>query len=88
MVVGLHALALPIAAAVSFVVAGATWPSVDTASLELSADVLGVRLAGASATVHLGVTGFLLGLLLVSVGDRVLRRARRRSGARITASRM
>lgn len=86
--VGLHVLALPIAAAISFVVAGAKWSPVDTTSLELSADVLGVRLAGTSATVRLGVAGFLLGLLLVSVGDRVLRRARDRSGARITASRM
>ncbi len=86
--VGVHALALPIAAAISFVVAGAKWSPVDTTSLELSADVLGVRLAGTSATVRLGVAGFLLGLLLVSVGDRVLRRARVRRSASITASRM
>jgi len=71
--VGLHALALPVAAAISF---GATgiWPPPDTADLGLSLDVFGVRLVGTPATVRLAVGGFVLGLLLVSIGDRALRR--------------
>lgn len=71
--VGLHALALPIAAAISF---GATaiWPPPETADLGLSLDVFGVRLVGTPATVRAGVGGFVFGLLLVSIGDRALRR--------------
>jgi hypothetical protein len=71
--VGLHALALPVAAAISF---GATaiWPPPETADLGLSLDVLGTRLVGTPATVRLGVGGFVLGLLLVAIGDRALRR--------------
>lgn len=71
--IGLHALALPVAAAISF---GATaiWPPAETADLRLSLDVLGVRLVGTPATVRLGVGGFVLGLLLVAIGDRALRR--------------
>jgi hypothetical protein len=71
--VGLHALALPVAAAISF---GATaiWPPPETADLGLSLDVFGARLVGTPATVRLGVAGFVLGLLLVAIGDRALRR--------------
>jgi hypothetical protein len=71
--VGLHALALPVAAAISL---GATgiWPPPETADLGLSLDVFGVRLVGTPATVRLGVGGFVLGLLLVAIGDRALRR--------------
>jgi hypothetical protein len=71
--VGLHALALPVAAAISF---GATaiWPPPETADLGLSLDLLGARLVGTPATVRLGVGGFVLGLLLVAIGDRALRR--------------
>lgn len=85
MAVGLCVLALPIAAAISLVVAGAKWPPVDPISIELSGDVLGVRLAGTAATVRLAVASFLLGLLLVSVGDRIRRRAR--AGVKLTVSR-
>ena len=71
--VGLHALALPAAAAISF---GATgiWPPPETVDLGLSLDVFGVRLVGTPATVRLGVAGFVLGLVLVAIGDRALRR--------------
>jgi hypothetical protein len=76
--VGLHALALPVAVAVSLVVAGARWSASDPGSLELTAVVMGVRLAATSTAIRVGVAGFVLGLLLLSVGDRALR-ARRRS---------
>ncbi len=71
--VGLHALAMPVGAAISF---GATgiWPPPETADLGLSVDVLGVRAVGTPTTVRLGVVGFVLGLLLVVIGDRVLGR--------------
>ena len=71
--VGLHALALPVAVAISF---GATgiWPPPETADLGLTLEVFGVRLVGTPATVRLGVGGFVLGLVLVAIGDRTLRR--------------
>ena len=71
--VGLHALAMPVAAAISF---GATgiWPPPETADLGLSVDVFGVRLVGTPTTVRLGVCGFVGGLLLVAIGDRALGR--------------
>jgi len=71
--VGLHALALPVAAAISFGATG-VWPPPETADLGLSLDVFGVRLVGTPATVRLGVGGFVLGLVLVAIGDRALRR--------------
>jgi len=71
--VGLHALALPVAAAIAFGASG-IWPPPGTADLGLSLDVFGVRLVGTPATVRLGVGGFVLGLLLVAIGDRALRR--------------
>jgi hypothetical protein len=71
--VGLHALALPVAAAIAF---GATgiWPPPETADLGLSVKAFGVRLVGTPATVRLGVAGFFLGLVLVAIGDRAVRR--------------
>lgn len=71
--VGFHALALPVAAAISF---GATgiWPPPGTAKPGLSLDVFGTRLVGTPATVRLGVGGFVLGLVLVAIGDRASRR--------------
>ena len=71
--VGLHALALPVAAAMAF---GATgiWPPPETADLGLSVEAFGVRLVGTPATVRLGVAGFFLGLVLVAIGDRAGRR--------------
>ncbi|MGH7349652.1 MAG: hypothetical protein ACREI6_06525 [Candidatus Rokuibacteriota bacterium] len=70
---GLHALALPVAAAISFVVAGAQWSPSNPGALELSATVLGVRLAATPLAIRVGVGGFVLGLLLLSIGDRALR---------------
>ena len=68
---GLHALALPVAAVLAF---GATaiWPPPETADLGLSLDVFGVRLVGTPTSVRIGVAGFVLGLLLVAIGDRAL----------------
>ena len=63
MVIGFHSLALPIAALIAFVVAGAAW--LPGASAELR-------------TVGLGVAGLLVGALLVFLGDRVLRVRRMR----------
>ena len=57
-VIGFHSLALPIAALISFLVAGAAW--LPGASAELR-------------TVGLSVAGLLVGALLVFLGDRVLR---------------
>ena len=70
---GLHALALPVAAAISFAATG-LWPPPETADLGLTLDVFGVRLVGTPATVRFGVGGFVLGLVLVAIGDRALRR--------------
>jgi len=71
--VGLHALALPVAAAIAF---GATgiWPPPETADLGLTVEAFGVRLVGTPATVRLGAAGFFLGLVLVAIGDRAVRR--------------
>ena len=63
MVIGFHSLALPIAALISFVVAGAAW--LPEASAELRA-------------VGLSVAGLLVGVLLVFLGDQALRRRRTR----------
>jgi hypothetical protein len=62
-VIGFHCLALPIAALISFLVAGAAW--LPDASEELR-------------TVGLGVAGLLVGALSVFLGDRVLRVRRMR----------
>jgi hypothetical protein len=73
--VGFHALAMPAVAAVAF---GATaiWPPPETADLGLSVDVFGVRLVGTPMTVRLGFGGFVLGVLLVVIGERALGRRR------------
>jgi hypothetical protein len=68
---GLHALALPVAAAIAFAATG-IWPPPETADLGLSLDVFGVRLVGSPTTVRLGFGGFVLGLILVAIGDRAL----------------
>ncbi|MGH7396019.1 MAG: hypothetical protein ACRELW_00615 [Candidatus Rokuibacteriota bacterium] len=75
--IGLHGLALPVAAVLSFVVAGMQWSPSNPGNLELSATVLGVRLAATPLAIRVGVGGFVLGLLLLSVGDRALRGLRR-----------
>ena len=62
-VVGFHMLALPIAALISFLIAGAAW--MPDASAE-------------RRTVALSVAGLLVGALLVFLGDRVLRVRRMR----------
>ena len=72
-VAGLHALALPVAAAISCVLAGARWSPGEPGPLELSATLAGVRLAASPMAIRLGVGGFVLGLLLLSIGDRALR---------------
>ena len=66
---GFHALTLPVAALIAF---GATgiWPPPETADLGLNLDLLGVRLVGTPTTVRIGVGGFVLGLILVAIGDR------------------
>lgn len=66
---GFHALALPVAAVIAF---GATgiWPPPETADLGLNLNVFGVRLVGTPTTVRIGVGGFVLGLILVAIGDR------------------
>lgn len=69
--VGFHALALPVAAALSFAATG-IWPPPETADLGLNIEVLGVRLVGTPTAVRLGVAGFVGGLLLVMIGDRAL----------------
>lgn len=73
--VGFHALALPAVAAMAF---GATaiWPPPETADLGLSVDVFGLRLVGTPTTVRLGFGGFVLGVLLVVIGERALGRRR------------
>jgi hypothetical protein len=85
--VGFHALALPVAAAISF---GATgiWPPPGTADLGLSLSVFGVRLVGTPATVRIGVGGFVLGLILVAIGDRALGRRGTRDRTRARAGRL
>jgi len=68
---GLHALALPVAAAIAFAATG-IWPPPETADLGLSLNVFGARLVGSPTTVRLGFGGFVLGLILVAIGDRAL----------------
>ena len=79
MAIGLHSLALPVAALISFVVAGAQRVPAASVRPALTAVILRVRLAGDLSTVGLSVGGLLVGLFFVFVGDRLLRRRRRRS---------
>ncbi len=76
-VIGSHGLALPVAAVISFVVAGTRWSPNEVGNLELSATILGVQLAANPIAIRIGFGGFVLGLLLLSIGDRTLRRPRR-----------
>jgi hypothetical protein len=87
MAIGFHSLALPIAALISFLVGGAQWVPAASVRPALTAVILGTRFAGNLRTVGLSVGGLLLGLFLVFVGDRVLRRPRMsRSRARFDLS--
>ena len=74
--IGLHSLALPLAALISFVVAGAQWLPTTSARPPLAAVILGARFAGDLRTIGLSVGGLLVGLCFVFVGDRVLLRRR------------
>jgi hypothetical protein len=86
MTTGFNSLALPIAALISFLVGGA---QVSPGSApDLSAVILGVRLAGDVTTVSLSIGGFLAGIFLVFLGDRRLRRVRLARSARIAAAAM
>ena len=57
-----------------------------SARAELSAVILGVRLAGTVATVGLSVGGLLAGVLLVFLGDRLLRQVRQTQRGRADAA--
>jgi hypothetical protein len=81
---GLHALGLPLAAAVAFW-ATSLWPPAETADLGLNVTILGVRLIATPTAVRVAVLGFVLGLLLVAIGDRALRRSARERGGRRTS---
>jgi hypothetical protein len=76
MAIGFHSLALPIAVLISFLVGGAQWSPAASFGPALTAVILGTRLAGDLSTVGLSVGGLLLGLCLVFVGDRVVRRSK------------
>ena len=78
MAIGFHSLALPLAALVSFLVAGAQWFPTASARPPLTAVILGARSAGNLRTVGLSLGGLLVGLCFVFVGDRVLLRRRLR----------
>ncbi len=78
MTIGLHSLALPPAALISFLVAGAQWLPTASARPPLTAVILGARFAGDLRTVGLSIGGLLVGLCFVFVGDRVLLRRRLR----------
>jgi len=83
MTIGLHSLALPPAALISFLVAGAQWFPTASARPPLTAVILGARFAGDLRTIGLSIGGLLVGLGFVFVGDRVLLRRRlRRSRSR------
>jgi hypothetical protein len=78
MAIGFHSLALPLAALVSFLVAGAQWFPTASARPPLTAVIPGARSAGNLRTVGLSLGGLLVGLCFVFVGDRVLLRRRLR----------
>jgi hypothetical protein len=76
--IGLHSLALPLAALLSFLLAGAHWVPTAGVRPPLMAVILGARFAGDLRTVGLSIGGLLFGLCFVFVGDRVLLRRRLR----------
>lgn len=73
MTTGFHSLVLPVGALIAFLVRGAHWSPATSTRPTLTAVILGVRLAGDPGTLGLSVGGFLLGVFLVFIGDRVLR---------------
>ncbi len=83
MTTGFHSLALPIAALISFLVGGAQLGAGGSTRPELSAMILAVKLAGSVATVGLSVGGLLVGVVLVFLGDRLLRQAGRTRRERV-----
>lgn len=87
MTLGFESLALPVAALTSFLVAGARLATTEGGRADLMAVGLGVRLAGSLGTIGLSIGGLGLGLLLVWLGDRARRTARRRPLSRVRAPR-
>ena len=79
MVIGLHTLALPLAALIAFLIGGVQRFPTASVRPALTAVILRIRLAGDLPTVGLSVGGLLVGVVLVFIGDRVLRRGRRSS---------
>jgi hypothetical protein len=86
MATGFNSLALPIAALISFLLGGAQL-SPGSARPELSAVILGVRLAGNVTTAGLSVGGLLTGVFLVFLGDRLLRQVRQAQRGRADSTR-
>ena len=85
---GVQGVILPLATLVSFVVAGARLAGSAGTAGERTVEVLGVRLVGNLAAVWVGLAGFVVGLVLVIVGDRARRRvAKRRTRHRFRSSR-
>jgi len=80
--IGVQGVILPLAALVSFVVAGTRLAGSAGAGGERTVDVLGVRLVGNLPAVWIGLAGFCIGLALVVVGDRAHRRVARRRARR------
>jgi len=79
-VIGFHALALPMAVLVAMFLRGAPWSPAASIRSALIAVILRIRSAADLPTIGLSVGGLLLGVFLVFVGERVLsRRPRRRS---------
>jgi len=76
--IGLHSLALPLVALLSFLRAGAQWVPTAGVRPPLTAVILGARFAGDLRTVGLSIGGLLFGLCFVFIGDRVLLRRRLR----------
>ena len=84
MTTGFNSL-VPIAALISFLVGGAQ-VSPGSARPELSAVILGVRLAGDVTTASLSIGGFLARVFLIFLGDRRLRRVRLARRGKIAAA--
>jgi len=78
MAIGLHSLALPLSALISFLVAGGQWFPAASVRPPLTAVIFGTRFAGDFRTVGLSIGGLLIGLCFVFLGDRMLLRRRLR----------